>query len=139
VLRSVTQLASAEALNDLVLLRDPFVAQLAKALSEHGNTLDEKFARCIGQMLAMHIARLELPRTRVNALPKWRLRRVEEYVRASRPRYHPRRPGPGCRPVPYAFRSAVPGCDGVPTARISTAPTNRKRKVAVVEHRYDPG
>ena len=78
----VTQLMATEALNDLVLLRDPFVEQLAKALTEHGNTLDEKFAHCIGQTLAMHIARLEFPRTRVNALPKWRLRRVEEYVKA---------------------------------------------------------
>ncbi len=79
--RSATQLV-AEGLNDLVLLRDPFAEQLAKALTEHGNTCDEKFARCIGQTLAMHLARLELPRTRVNALPKWRLRRVEEYVKA---------------------------------------------------------
>jgi AraC family transcriptional regulator len=80
--RSVMQLAAVEGLNDLVLLRDPFAEQLAKALTEQGNTSDEKFARCIGQTLAMHLARLELPRTKVNALPKWRLRRVEEYVEA---------------------------------------------------------
>jgi AraC family transcriptional regulator len=80
--RSATQLVAVEDLNDLVLLRDPFAEQLAKALTEHGNTSDEKFARCIGQTLAMHLARLEFPRTRVNALPKWRLRRVEEYVKA---------------------------------------------------------
>jgi AraC-like DNA-binding protein len=71
-----------EGLNDLILLRDPFAEQLAKALTEHGNTADEKFAHCIGQTLAMHLARLEFPRTKVNALPKWRLRRVEEYVEA---------------------------------------------------------
>ena len=80
--RSATQLVAVEGLNDLVLLRDPFAEQLAKALTEQGNTSDEKFARCIGQTLAMHLARLELPRTKVNALPKWRLRRVEEYVEA---------------------------------------------------------
>jgi AraC family transcriptional regulator len=80
--RSATQLVAAEGLNDLVLLRDPFAEQLAKALTEHGNTSDEKFARCIGQTLAMHLARLELPRNRINALPKWRLRRVEKYVEA---------------------------------------------------------
>jgi AraC-like DNA-binding protein len=28
----------------------------------------------------MHITRLESPRARVNALPKWRLRRVEQYI-----------------------------------------------------------
>jgi AraC family transcriptional regulator len=80
--RSATQLVVAEGLNDLVLLRDPFAEQLAKALTEHGNTSDEKFARCVGQTLAMHLARLEFPRTKVNALPRWRLRRVEEYVNA---------------------------------------------------------
>jgi AraC family transcriptional regulator len=80
--RATTRLLAAEGLNDLVLLRDPFAEQLAKALTEHGNTADDGFARCIGQTLAMHLARLELPRTKVNALPKWRLRRVEEYVKA---------------------------------------------------------
>lgn len=70
-----------EGLNDLVLLRDPLAEQLAKALTEHGGAVDEVFARCIGQTLAMHLVRLESPRTKVNALPKWRLRRVEEYIR----------------------------------------------------------
>jgi AraC family transcriptional regulator len=79
--RSATQLLASEDLNDLVLLRDPLAEQLARALTEHGNTADERFARCIGQTLAMHLARLECPRTRINALPKWRLRRVEEYVK----------------------------------------------------------
>ncbi len=82
VRRSVTQLAAVEGLNDLVLLRDPFAGQLAKALTGQGNAFDGKFARCIVQTLAMHLARLEFPRTRINALPKWRLRRVEEYVEA---------------------------------------------------------
>ena len=72
--------ASHEGLNDLILLRDPFAEQLAKALTERGHSADREFARCIGQTLAMHLARRELPHTRVNALPKWRLRRVEEYV-----------------------------------------------------------
>jgi AraC family transcriptional regulator len=80
--QSATQVVAVEGLNDLVLLRDPFVEQLAKALTEHSNTSVEKFARCIGQTLSMRLARLELPRTRVNALPKWRLRRVEKYIKA---------------------------------------------------------
>jgi AraC family transcriptional regulator len=70
-----------EGLNDLVLLRDSFAQQLARALTEQDNPADERFARCIGQTLAMHLGRLEFPRTKVNALPKWRLRRVEEYIR----------------------------------------------------------
>ena len=69
-----------EGLNDLVLLRDPLAAELAKALTEHGDTADQQFARCIGETLAMHLTRLELPRSKVNALPKWRLRRVEQYI-----------------------------------------------------------
>jgi AraC family transcriptional regulator len=72
--------ASAEDLNDLILLRDSFAEQLAKALTERGHWADREFARCIGQTLAMHIARRELPHAKVNALPKWRLRRIEEYV-----------------------------------------------------------
>lgn len=70
-----------DGLNDLVLLRDPFAGQLAKALTKHGHLVDQEFAHCITQTLAMHVARRELPRTKVNALPKWRLRRIEEYVR----------------------------------------------------------
>lgn len=73
-------LVATDGLNDLVLLRDPLAAELAKALIEHGDATDQHFARCIGQTLAMHLTRMELPRVRVNALPKWRLRRVEQYV-----------------------------------------------------------
>lgn len=72
--------ALSEGLNDLVLLRDPFAEQLAKALTERAHSADREFARCIGQTLAMHLARRELPSAKVNALPKWRLRRVKEYV-----------------------------------------------------------
>lgn len=71
---------AAEALHDLVLLRDPLAAELAKALIEHGDATDHEFARCVGQTLAMHLTRLEPPRAKVNALPKWRLRRVEQYI-----------------------------------------------------------
>lgn len=72
--------ASSEILNDLILLRDPFAGQLAKALTEHGHLVDREFARCIGRTLAMHVARRERPHAKINALAKWRLRRVEEYV-----------------------------------------------------------
>jgi AraC-like DNA-binding protein len=74
------QFSGNDGLNDLVLLRDPLAAELAKTLIEHGDAADHQFTRCIGQTLAMHLTRLELPRARVNALPKWRLRRVEQYV-----------------------------------------------------------
>ncbi|MHB0768947.1 helix-turn-helix domain-containing protein [Bradyrhizobium sp. 5.13L] len=71
--------AHADGLNDIVL-RDPLAAELVKAMIEHGDATDRQFARCIGRTLAMHLARLELPRARVNALPKWRLRRVEQHI-----------------------------------------------------------
>ncbi len=69
-----------DGLNDLVLLRDPLAAELAKALIEQSDAADRRFTQCIGQTLAIHLTRMELPRVRVNALPKWRLRRVEQYV-----------------------------------------------------------
>jgi AraC family transcriptional regulator len=83
VQRATTQPVSNRDLNDLVLLRNSFAEQLAKALVENGGGTDRKFARCVGQTLAIHVARLESPQTKVNVLPKWRLRRVEEYVRAN--------------------------------------------------------
>lgn len=67
-------------LNNLVLLRDPFAEQLAKALTEDMKATDRQFVRSVGQTLAMHIVRLEPLKTKINALPKWRLKRVEDYV-----------------------------------------------------------
>src|SRR5262249_13167342 len=78
--RAAAQLNSAEDSHDLILLRDPFAEQLGKALIEHGIARDRTFVRCIGQTLAIRIARLDLPQVKVNALPKWRLKRVEEYI-----------------------------------------------------------
>lgn len=74
------QLAATEGLDDLVLLREPLAAELAKTLIERGDAADHQFTRCIGQTLAMHLTRMGMPRARVNALPKWRLRRVEQYI-----------------------------------------------------------
>jgi len=71
-----------EGLDDLVLLRDPLAAGLTKALAEQGDAAGRQFARCIGEILAMHLTRPELPRAKVNALPKWRLRRVEQHIAA---------------------------------------------------------
>ncbi|QAU47883.1 helix-turn-helix domain-containing protein [Bradyrhizobium guangzhouense] len=74
--------AAAEGLDDLILLRDPLAAGLARALAEQGDAAGPQFAHCIGQILAMHLTRPELPRAKVNALPKWRLRRVEQHIAA---------------------------------------------------------
>jgi len=68
--------------NEVVLLYDPFAAQLARILIAQGDAAEDGFVLSVGQTMAMHLARLELPRSKVGALPKWRLRRVEDYVRA---------------------------------------------------------
>ena len=68
-------------LNDFVI-RDPLAELLGRTLVEGGRAGDRLYAESVGQTLVMHIARLELPRPTVNALPKWRLKRVQEYVDA---------------------------------------------------------
>jgi len=68
-------------LNDLVI-RDPLAELLSRTLTESGRASDGLYAESVGQTLVMHIARLEPPRPTVNALPKWRLKRVQEYVDA---------------------------------------------------------
>jgi AraC family transcriptional regulator len=68
-------------LNDLVI-RDPLAEMLGRTLIERGPAVDRLYAQTIGQTLVMHVARLEPPRSTVNALPKWRLKRVQEYVDA---------------------------------------------------------
>jgi AraC family transcriptional regulator len=68
-------------LSDLVV-RDPLAEQLSRALMEKGNSGDAPFINSIGQTLVMHISRLKVSEPRVNALPKWRLKRVHEYVDA---------------------------------------------------------
>lgn len=76
-------------LNDLVI-RDPVAEVLCRTLVERGSADDRRYAQSVGQTLVMHIARLERrqsvaarlerPPSAVNALPKWRLKRVQEFV-----------------------------------------------------------
>jgi len=68
--------------SDIILLRDSLAEQLAKVLVGRGDE-DHLFTLCVGQTLTAHIARRELSRSKVNALAKWRLRRVEDYVSAN--------------------------------------------------------
>jgi AraC family transcriptional regulator len=68
-------------LNNLVM-RDPLAEQLGRTLIEKGNSGDELFVESIGQTLVMHVSRFNVQEPRVNALPKWRLKRVHEYVDA---------------------------------------------------------
>ena len=68
-------------LNDLII-RDPLAEMLARTLIERGSAGDSLYAESVGQTLVMHIARLEPQRPTVNALPKWRLKRVQEHIDA---------------------------------------------------------
>ena len=68
-------------LNDLVV-RDPLAELLARTLVKSSSTTDGLYAESVGQTLVMHIARMELSQPTASALPKWRLKRVLEYVNA---------------------------------------------------------
>ena len=47
-----------------------------------GNHEAPRAVEAIARELVMHLRRAELPRAKVNALPKWRLRRVEQHIAA---------------------------------------------------------
>jgi AraC family transcriptional regulator len=68
-------------LNDLIV-RDPLAELLSRTLLKSGSIDDVLYAESVGQTLVMHVARLRLPQRTVCALPKWRLRRVQEYIDA---------------------------------------------------------
>jgi AraC family transcriptional regulator len=67
-------------LNDLII-RDPLAELLTKTLVERGTAGDGVYVESVAQILVMHATRLEPPRHSVNPLPKWRMKRVQEYVR----------------------------------------------------------
>jgi AraC family transcriptional regulator len=66
-------------LNDLIV-RDPLAELLGKTLVERATPGDDVYVESVGQTLVMHVARLEPARHTVKALPKWRIKRVQEYV-----------------------------------------------------------
>ena len=68
-------------LNDFII-RDPLAELLGRTLVDSSNTKDGLYAESVGQTLVMHIARMELSQLTASALPKWRLKRVQEYVKA---------------------------------------------------------
>jgi AraC family transcriptional regulator len=68
-------------LNGLVI-RDPLVELLSRTLVESSNRRDGLYAESVGQTLVMHIARMDLSQPAASALPKWRLKRVQDYINA---------------------------------------------------------
>jgi AraC family transcriptional regulator len=68
-------------LNDLVV-RDPLAELLSRTLVDNSSPGDELYAESVGHTFVMHVTRMERLQPKVNALPKWRLKRVHEYVDA---------------------------------------------------------
>lgn len=68
-------------LRDL-LVRDELAAQLSRSLTESWDGGDPLYAQSIGQTILMRVLALRQPAPRVGALPKWRLRRVQEHLSA---------------------------------------------------------
>ena len=103
-------------LNDLIV-RDPLAELLGKTLVESGPAGDGIYVESVAQTLVMHVARLEPPRHTVNALPKWRMRRVQEYVGSHLEECISLAAScQGGRAFAHAFRGAVPGSDRMPSA-----------------------
>jgi AraC family transcriptional regulator len=79
--------SSAQPMRDLsdlsdLTIRDPLAEQLGRTLIEGRNAGDRLYAESVGQTLVMRLAGLQPSRTKVSALSKWRLKRVQEYVDA---------------------------------------------------------
>src|SRR5262249_20329906 len=66
-------------LNDLIICH-PLVESMGKTLLESGKAGDNLYAQSVGQTLVMYLARRQPASSTVNALPKWRLKRVQEYI-----------------------------------------------------------
>jgi AraC family transcriptional regulator len=68
-------------LNDLIV-HDPLAELLCRTLVKSASVCDRLYVETVGHTLVMHVARLERPQAKVNVLPKWRLKRVREYIDA---------------------------------------------------------
>ena len=65
-----------------VVLRDPLAAQLALTLTDGLHARDPLYLESIARTVLLRLAALSLPRTGVCALPRWRLKKVQDHVRA---------------------------------------------------------
>lgn len=69
------------ALKDIIL-RDLLADSLSQTLLESNTTMDEFYAETVGQILVMHIARMQFSQRATCPLPTWRLKRVQAYIGA---------------------------------------------------------
>lgn len=64
-----------------VVLRDPLAGPLARTLTEDTHASDPLYAESIARTLLLRLAALSRARPPAAALPKWRLKRVQDHVR----------------------------------------------------------
>jgi AraC-like DNA-binding protein len=72
--------ASEAAELDGIVQRDPLAGQLARTLTEDACAGDPAYAESVARTILLRIAALNAQQPPVSALPKWRLRRVQEHV-----------------------------------------------------------
>ncbi|WP_376100856.1 helix-turn-helix domain-containing protein (plasmid) [Roseomonas sp. CCTCC AB2023176] len=65
------------------VLRDDVAGHLARSLAEEAHGCDPNYAESVARTVLLRVALLSNPANGVGALPKWRLRRVQEHIEAS--------------------------------------------------------
>jgi AraC-like DNA-binding protein len=80
--RHVAAASTQRSLRDL-LVRDELAAQLSRSLTEDLDGGDPLYAHSVGQTILMRVLARRPATPCVGALPKWRLRRVQEHLTAN--------------------------------------------------------
>lgn len=65
-----------------IIVRDPLIEVLSRALAEESTEEQSSYVEALGKSVVMRLLRLKLPQSKSNALPNWRLKRVEGYIDA---------------------------------------------------------
>jgi AraC family transcriptional regulator len=65
-----------------IVVRDPLIEVLSRALAEESAARQSSYAEALGKSVVMRLLRLNLPQSKSNALPNWRLKRVKGYIDA---------------------------------------------------------
>ena len=65
-----------------IIVRDPLIEVLSRALAEESTGEQSSYVEALGKSVVMRLLRLKLPQSKSNALPNWRLKRVEGYIDA---------------------------------------------------------
>jgi len=78
---SIAGSARTQDLNGIVV-RDPLIEVLSRALAEEPNAEQSSYVEALGKSVVTRLLRLKQPQSKSNALPNWRLKRVEDYIDA---------------------------------------------------------